>query len=163
MVTQPLRRAEALLQFSKDHHFTLLLVWKIRQGLRHSVEPGRIKKYINYFFENFLSQHFREEEQLLFSELEEDNSLRQMAIEDHNYLYQLNEQIKITAEVSRFRIFSDRLEQHIRFEERTLFTLLQNSLPASKMESVLEKMSSSHAAQKQDTWEDEFWKSAPGI
>ena len=62
----PLKRHPAIVSFSKDHHFGLLLVWKIRQGLAKAVDAERISKYVLYFFREDLEKHFQEEERLLF-------------------------------------------------------------------------------------------------
>ena len=62
----PIKRHQALVSYSKEHHFGLLLVWKIRQGLMNAVSPERIGKYVLFFFNEDLKTHFKEEEQLLF-------------------------------------------------------------------------------------------------
>ena len=46
----PIKRHQAIVSFSKDHHFGLLLVWKIRQGLKKSIDPVRISNYVLFFF-----------------------------------------------------------------------------------------------------------------
>lgn len=38
-VKKPIKRNAAIVEFSKDHHFALLLVWKIREGLKKSIGP----------------------------------------------------------------------------------------------------------------------------
>ena len=61
MKTQaPIKRHQALVAFSKDHHFGLLLIWKIKQGLANAIRVERITNYILYFFEEYLLQHFKE-------------------------------------------------------------------------------------------------------
>lgn len=62
----PIKRHQAIISFSKDHHFGLLLVWKIRQGLEKAVNAERISKYVVYFFKEDLEKHFKDEELLLF-------------------------------------------------------------------------------------------------
>ena len=54
--TTPIKRHPAIVSFSKDHHFGLLLVWKIRQGLSRQVDPERISNYTGYFFKEDLEQ-----------------------------------------------------------------------------------------------------------
>lgn len=62
----PIKRHQAIISFSKDHHFGLLLVWKIRQVLEKAVNAERISKYVVYFFKEDLEKHFKDEELLLF-------------------------------------------------------------------------------------------------
>ena len=50
--TTPIKRSQALIQFSREHHFGLLLVWKMRQGLKENIEPIRISDYTIFIFEN---------------------------------------------------------------------------------------------------------------
>ena len=58
----PLKRNAAIVELSKDHHFGLLLIWKTREGLKKSIEPERISRYVIHFFETELKGHFNEEE-----------------------------------------------------------------------------------------------------
>ena len=60
--TTPIKRSQALIQFSWEHHFGLLLVWKTWQGLKENIEPNRISDYAIFIFENKLSEHFEQEE-----------------------------------------------------------------------------------------------------
>ena len=53
----PIKRHSALLEFSREHHFGLLLVWKVRQGLKKDIDLIRITDYIVFFFEKDLIQH----------------------------------------------------------------------------------------------------------
>ena len=64
--TTPIKRHPSLVAFSRDHHFGLLLVWKIKYGLDNGIAPERISNYVLYFFEQDLEAHFKEEEQKLF-------------------------------------------------------------------------------------------------
>jgi hypothetical protein len=66
---KPLKRNAALADFSRDHHIALLLLWKIREGMKKSIQPARMGKYVVHFFESELIPHFKTEEELLFSRL----------------------------------------------------------------------------------------------
>jgi iron-sulfur cluster repair protein YtfE (RIC family) len=156
-VTQPLKRADALVRFSKDHHFALLLVWKIRQGIRLSVAPARMRAYINFFFENYLLQHFKEEEELLFAELDKDDLLRLKAEKDHYDLQKIHLLLKIQDEPDAFSEFAAKLDQHIRFEERILFPRLQNTLDEKKLNAILQRMEELNQTVVEDNWNDMFW------
>ena len=67
--SSPIKRHSALLEFSREHHFGLLLVWKIRQGLKRDIDLIRITDYTVFLFEKDLIQHFKEEEKNLFSKI----------------------------------------------------------------------------------------------
>ena len=90
----PIKRSVKLAQFSKDHHFALLLIWKVRQGLRFGIELQRINNYIIFFFQNYLEEHFKEEEDLLFVHLDFNNASRTVAEQDHKTIREIMEKIK---------------------------------------------------------------------
>jgi len=124
---KPIKRNPAIVEFSKDHHFALLLIWKIREGLKKSIEPSRISKYVIYFFENDLLNHFQDEETILFNKLSKDNALRIQAETDHKDIYTLIDKLcSKPDERSLLEKFANTLEKHIRFEERALFNHILN-------------------------------------
>ncbi len=156
--TSPIRRHQALVSFSKDHHFGLLLVWKIRQGLNNAVSPERISKYVLYFFEKDLKHHFKEEEQLIFSKLSTHDVLRQQAEKEHAMIYSLVEKIEQDRSNETLLIkLADTLQAHIRFEERTLFAHMQQQLSVAELETISTYESNS-SAEVDLQWDDVFWQ-----
>ncbi len=154
---KPIKRSPALIQFSRDHHFALLLIWKIRQGLRFGIELQRIAAYINFFFKNYLKDHFKEEEELLFTHLDKNNELRKTAEEDHKLIRVLEGEIQIDSDIFLLAEFADRLESHIRFEERIVFAHLQNLLSENQLLLIEEQMQSKQINLNEDNWDDTFW------
>lgn len=155
---KPIKRHKALVQLSRDHHFGLLLVWKIRHGLKNSVETARISNYILFFFEEDLKEHFQEEERNLFTKLSTDNPFYQQAMEEHGKIYKLIEEIKSgTNTKSLVEEFANTLEKHIRFEERTLFNYLQATLSAEELNNLYSE--DSNKVTIDDKWNDHFWTS----
>jgi len=133
----PIKRHQAIVSFSKDHHFGLLLIWKIRQGLE---------------------KHFKEEEQLLFSKLPADDVLRKQAEGDHQAIYKLVAAIeKKKDDAVLLNQLADELEKHIRFEERELFNHLQDNIKADDLEAIANRFPNSSKA-IDEKWEDVFWE-----
>lgn len=156
-VPTPIKRHPAMVSFSRDHHFGLLLVWKIRQGLKKSIEAGRISKYVLYFFSEDLLKHFEDEEKLLFSRLRADDLLRIQAEEDHTVIYQLIKDIrKQTEDTGLLTQLANRLEKHIRFEERELFNHLQSAIGADEL-AIIEKRIGNDSKEIDEKWDDIFW------
>ena len=120
-----------------------------------SINPTRIIKYIHAFFEVHLKEHFKEEEELLLIHLDKKDELRSRAEKDHKALIDLNERLKTDA--SSIKEFTDVLDQHIRFEERSLFAHLQDKLGQPELNSIMDKMNTSNT-QYLEEWPDEFWK-----
>lgn len=156
-MTKPIKRHQAMVSFSKDHHFGLLLVWKIRQGLQKSVAPERIAGYVRFFFEADLAKHFSDEEQLLFSRLAETDVLRVQAEKEHATIYQLVKDIgQQPTDASLLTQLADALEQHIRFEERSLFNHLQQHIPEAELQAI-ENRISNNSQEIEAQWKDSFW------
>jgi len=154
----PIKRHEAIVSFSKDHHFGLLLVWKIRQGLKKAIEPERISNYIVYFFKEDLEKHFKEEEQLLFAHLPLEDDLRKQAEADHRSIYKLVAAIENKKDNAiLINELADELEKHIRFEERELFNHIQNNIKRDVLEEIGKRFSNSSKA-IDEKWEDSFWE-----
>ena len=154
----PLKRHQAIVSFSKDHHFGLLLVWKIRHGLNSAVDPRRISNYVIYFFKEDLAKHFREEEQFLFSKLADNDVLRKQAEAEHLVIYDLIAAIEENKyDAILLKQLADKLEKHIRFEERQLFIHLQNTISSAELES-LENRFSNNSKAIEEKWEDVFWE-----
>ena len=154
----PIKRHPAIVSFSKDHHFGLLLVWKIRRGLDKAVNAERISNYVCYFFKEDLEKHFKEEEQLLFQKLPIDDVLRKQAEEDHKTIYKLVHCISENKHDSNLLSqLANELEKHIRFEERELFNHLQINITAKDLEIIAKRFSNNGKA-IDEKWKDVFWK-----
>lgn len=153
----PIKRHEAIISFSKDHHFGLLLVWKIRQGLKKAIDAERISRYVLFFFKEDLDKHFTEEEQLLFSGLAVDDRLRKVAEADHRAIRQL---IGLITENKHnpdlLNQLADLLEKHIRFEERELFNHLQQNIKEEDLAQIAKRFSNSSQL-IDEQWADVFW------
>ncbi|GAB2977528.1 hypothetical protein GCM10027049_10860 [Mucilaginibacter puniceus] len=155
MTAQPIKRSKHLLTLSKDHHAGLLFCWKIKEGLKRNVELYRIKKYINFFWEHHLKEHFQEEETLLFI----DDPLCQQAGVEHrileNRLNGLNHYENEAA--GEYSIFAEQLIKHIRFEERILFPHLETVLPLTVLSNIGEVLARQNQEPFKEKYPDEFW------
>lgn len=152
-MSAPIKRNKILQPISREHHHGLLLSWKIRQGIAKKVDPLRMKKYVNWFFENHLIPHFEFEEKYIFTILDPKNDLIVKALSDHKRLHRLvNDDKNIGDSLS---LFEEELEKHIRFEERILFAEIQQHATPEDWE-VLEKQH--HEESFVDNTSDEFWK-----
>ena len=153
----PIKRHRAIVSFSRDHHFGLLLVWKIRQGLKRAVNAERISNYLLYYFQEDLEKHFKEEEEFLFSKLAVDDDLRMQAEQDHRAIYKLVAAIgENKSNTALLNQLADELEKHIRFEERKLFNHLQSQIAISDLEKIAKRFSNNGESVNKK-WEDAFW------
>ncbi|HZG71070.1 MAG TPA: hemerythrin domain-containing protein [Chondromyces sp.] len=154
---KPIKRSEHFIALSREHHFGLLFCWKIRQGLNRSIDPDRIHKYVQYFWEGHLKQHFLEEESLLFSKANE--NLYNQGIKEHNsirsLIIEMNKQDRCS--ISLLQQLADLLDQHIRFEERILFPSLETQLSDEELKTIGSELHAHHLNVFKDDYEDEFW------
>ncbi len=150
-MNQPIKRHPSLQPVSREHHFGLLLCWKIRQGFRLNVNPERIKKYTDWFWHNHLMAHFEVEEKYIFSVLPSDDALIIQAFAEHQRLKALFESEDIPLSLE---LIEQELDQHIRFEERVLFNKVQQVATPEQLRLIEEN----HNTPFDDKWEDEFWK-----
>jgi len=154
----PIKRHETIVQCSREHHYGLLLVWKIKQGIQKNIDPERISSYVLYFFENDFREHFRNEEDNLFSKLTDDNSLKIQALQEHQQIYSLIETIRNEKNSYPLLVqFSALLEKHIRFEERILFSHIQEVVPENDLLNI-PAHHHTDSNRVDDLWTDHFWE-----
>lgn len=155
MEQKPIKRSEYIKQLSKDHHFTLLFSWKIRQGLKHEVNADRIKKYVAHFWEHNMKAHFREEEEILFAPVKDKQV--QKAIDDHRQIEKQFDAVLQASddEASKLLLLADLVDAHVRFEERELFPHLERTLTQTQLENIGRQLHNEPFLQ--DSYADEFW------
>jgi hypothetical protein len=154
---KPIRRHKSIEQFSREHHFGLLLSWKIRQGITLKVPAKRIAAYTLFFFEEELQKHFKAEEDLLFKTFASDDLLVAQATNEHAEIYHMIRLIK--EEEPGYDIlqnFAALLEKHIRFEERVLFNYIQSKLPEDRL-LLVEELHGLKSDDPDNKWPDHFW------
>lgn len=152
-MSKPIKRHQDLQPLSREHHHSLLLCWKIRTGFKKQVEPKRIKRYADWFFDNHIQPHFEAEEQYIFPILGKDHDLVKKAMSQHRRLFRL---FNISNEIEKaLGLIEEELEQHIRFEERILFNKIQEVATSNELEQFKK-----HHREKQfeENTKDEFWK-----
>jgi hemerythrin-like domain-containing protein len=156
MAPTPIKRKQQLIPLSKEHHFTLLFCWKIRQGLRMHIAGKRLQKYIKYFSEEHLAPHFKHEEELLFHTIRDKKV--QDALDQHRQIREhIAEALQSDGE-NDFELFSaltNLVEAHVRYEERELFPHLETVLTEKELQWINEELQKE--AIKQDDYQDEFW------
>ena len=129
-----MKRNPNIVPLSKDHHFGLLHVWKIRQGLKKDIAPARIARYVVFHWEHEQKAHFEEEEKYLFPYIT--NKLIDQALEEHHLLRDLI---------------------HIRYEERVLFPYMEENLSEEQLTEIGKNLSADPHTEE-ESYSDEFWQ-----
>ena len=157
-MSKPLKRHASIVEYSKEHHYGLLLVWKIRQGLKKSIEPQRILGYVNLFSERELLPHFENEEEYLLPLLSIKDKLRKQVDNEHFQLRELLKNIKKGGNIqTELEEFANLLEAHIRFEERKFFPHMEKEIDLNQLLIPTNKKSST-MNNLDLIWTDNFWE-----
>lgn len=156
-----MKRDKNLLTLSRDHHHGLLLGWKIKQGLKHNVEPGLILEYIHYFSEAALFPHFKAEEEQILVHLEDTDASRQRILEEHKKIREMiaNLDKHVDETATTFTKLAELLESHIRYEEREFFPYLEQNLNTSQLEEIGAALDRIHKPFNEE-FHTEFWTRA---
>lgn len=131
-----MKRHPALIPLSHDHHQGLVQGRRLRRAAERD-GPERREAAADFlsFFADDTSRHFRDEEERLFPLLvdAEDpaTELLTRALLEHQRLYALAGELRgelAAGDVSatQMRRIAQALDEHIRFEERTLFPLIES-------------------------------------
>lgn len=150
-----MKRHESIAPLSREHHFGLLFCWKIRQGIKLNVEAGRMYQYVAYFWNTHLEEHFREEEEWLFKKI--NDALTRQALQEHQEIKQYLQQLKNAPKAGNLLQLANMINDHIRFEERTLFPHLEKVLTPGQLEEAGHLLHESIPGKTGDNYADEFW------
>lgn len=148
---KPLKRDIHLLHLSHEHHNGLMIVFRIRKGIKNKTGFERIRDYILHCWNEDLLPHFNEEEAYVFN-LPSSKELEAVitAKQQHLMIAELIEKLRKNEDVTEQ--FANLLDEHIRFEERTVFELIQ-TLPEAELDTLPIRK-----AVECIIWADEFWK-----
>lgn len=157
MKNNPIKRSQHIISLSHDHHSGLLFCWKIKEGLKKGADLFRIKRYINFYWGHHLKEHFLEEEELLFNQL--DDEFTRQGKDEHLILIEHIRKINNYDKANKqdYLSFAELMIKHIRFEERVLFPHLETELPTSTLVSAGAYLNQHHLISFKDDYPDEFW------
>lgn len=153
MQNKPQKRHEALQPLSREHHHGLLLSWKIKTGIKKHAAPERIANYANWFYENYLLQHFETEEKYVFPVLGSHHPLIIQATEEHKQIRELFSSGTVLPQ--NLHSLADLVEKHIRFEERVVFNEIEKVASAQQLQIIQGHHSESAFC---DNLADIFWR-----
>lgn len=128
-----MRRSAALAALSRDHHHALDAALRLRRA-----EPETLAQAVDHFrrfFESRGAHHFDVEERVLLPALPADDlewgPLSRRVLDEHADLRARGARV---GDVDAARELGQRLNDHVRFEERELFVVLEQRLGAEGLE-----------------------------
>lgn len=161
MEKKTIRRNRNIVKLSQDHHASLIFCWKLRQGIKRHTAIDRMVKYVQYFWAQHFSPHFKEEEELLFSVVKDDKVQR--AIDDHRKIKSLINNLslaELTERSDQLSGLADTVDEHVRYEERILFPHLETELSDEQIELIGKQISDKPL---RDNYEDAFWEKSASL
>lgn len=147
-----MKRHKTIAELSRDHQKGLMLAQLLKKNAPpYKGLPTEPTGKMNYAIETFntdLTQHFADEEKILFpaakGKSQEVDELIDELIAEHKFF---NEKIPSLINSSNLQdemdIIGYRLEEHIRKEERILFNLIQEILNEEELEAIKQKIEQS--------------------
>ena len=136
------KRYKSLIPLTHDHHHALAQARRLKAATDADAATARrtADDFVNFYLGR-ARQHFREEEELFFAPLVDDETVGPLiaqAVADHLRLHskvrELRRQLSgIGVTDDMLRSIADLLEEHVRFEERELFPLIESSISESEL------------------------------
>jgi len=124
-----MKRLQALIPLSHDHQHALVEARQLRRAAARDDDPSGAALAFVRFFRTSSVPHFREEEEALFPlvvDVKEARALLVQALLDHQRLHALVAALEAGGDVrGTMREVGERLEAHVRLEERELFPLIE--------------------------------------
>lgn len=132
-------RHTGLQPLSRQHHQGLLVALLLEKGIKKNASIKDMRDFILQFWEDELRVHFEKEDVLFlplaytYPQLIEGLTRLKTEHQELRMLIQkLNNEVR-SEQIESINNFSNKLEQHIRFEERQLFNLIQETLPEDEL------------------------------
>ena len=142
-----MKRAAGLRSLSEDHHHGLVYARRLRRAASaEGVDRAEAARDFLGFWRADTSGHFRKEEEVLLPVYARHGGdlgrepVRKMHAQHarlRGLVMQLGDEVEAGAvRPGTLREIGERLEEHIRLEERELFPMVEESLPAEALEEV---------------------------
>ena len=134
-----MKRSAALIPLSHDHQHALDAALRLRRA-----DPATVSGAVSHFLDFFEAEgrrHFEIEEDVLVPALPADDPAWSAGVsrllDDHAALRAMAGEVEAAPQsVELARGLGERLNAHVRFEERELFVMLEERLPASELERI---------------------------
>ena len=131
-----MKRSRALIPLSHDHQHALDAALRLRRAEAATVEDA-VAYFLRFFAEEG-KRHFQIEEELVLPALGSDDvdwsEATSRVLEDHGAIRADAEALAAAADLETANGLGQRLNDHVRFEERVLFPMLEERLAEDQLE-----------------------------
>ena len=135
-----MKRSDALVPLSRDHHQALVVARDLRRATDESAADAA-QRFVQFLSRHELA-HFALEESVLLPVIGAEGqgeALARQMLEDHAFLRDALRQVRAAGAVpapAALRRIGERLRDHVQMEERQLFPHLEEALSESALEQV---------------------------
>jgi hypothetical protein len=128
------RRSEALAPLSRDHHQALETALRLRRAQDDTLDAALAR--LSSFWASTGRRHFEIEEELLLPALTDEQwlAMAERVRSEHEDIRRRAAALEQEASVDAARELGERLNAHVRFEERELFAHLEAALDTDELE-----------------------------
>ena len=156
-----MKRTPELRALSEDHHHALVQARRLRSATEADEADSAVKGFLD-FWQKDTALHFRKEEEVLLPVMARyggDLSREPLVemIEDHARIRGLVMQLSDEAIGGNVRLetlheIAERLEAHIRLEERVVFPLIEESLSEAALRELAARLEVKEAGPRVEPW-----------
>lgn len=127
-----MQRHKSLSLLSSDHHHGL----RMAKLLKQAENPAGVYAEAEAFYNSMLSEHFEEEEKYLAPFLPDNHLIKRM-LGEHKKMKKMFGDLAKSANLKQDLILlGNFLENHIRFEERELFPMIESTLSEDTLHDI---------------------------
>ncbi len=141
-----MKRSEQLAPLSRDHHRALFIALQLKRA-----EDGEPARVLREFVEGDGGRHFAIEERVLLpawlaADDAADRALATRVLDEHLQLRAAARDLDQHTEPAELRRLGQLLDDHVRFEERELFPLIETALGDSGLTALAAEMDAAERA-----------------
>jgi iron-sulfur cluster repair protein YtfE (RIC family) len=126
-----LKRSEELQPLSRQHHNGLLFCLLLQKGIKKAADAEVMKAFIQDFWYKDLQHHFQLEEQFLDPLQKKYDVLLEplgRMMQEHYEIKNIINEISLNPSYQSINELREKLDAHVRFEERMLFPLIEQTI-----------------------------------
>jgi hemerythrin-like domain-containing protein len=134
-----LKRSEALQPLSRQHHNGLLFCLLLGKGIKKQSDPEVMGAFIQEFWYKDLQHHFELEEQYLDPLKKRYPGLKtelDRMTQEHYELKNIINEISLNPSLKSIEELENKLNAHIRFEERLLFPFIEQTITEAEKQAI---------------------------
>jgi Hemerythrin HHE cation binding domain len=140
------QRSDALAPLSRDHHQALETALRLRRATDETLDAALAR--LSSFWASVGRRHFEIEEELLLPALSDERwaAMAERVRSEHADIRHRAAELEQEPTVEAARELGERLNAHVRFEERELFAHLEAALDATELERLGRAVEEAEAA-----------------